>query len=135
MSVYQRIRQALSTGKGATVKINGSVVHGNVAGGVIINGDRVIINGEEIMSLKGVGPVTIQIEGSVSELQVSTGSVVVGGDVFTANTVSGDVIIKGSVERSVKTVSGDVTVHESVGDRVETVSGDIIVTHGIGGKA
>lgn len=134
MNVFQRIRQALSTGASSVVKINGSVVHGNITGGSIVVNDRVLIDGKEVMNLKGIGPVTIQIDGSVSELQVAAGNVVVGGDVFTVNTVSGDVVVKGSVERTVATVSGDVDVSGSVRDRVETVSGDITVKHAVGVK-
>ena len=134
MNVYQRIREALSAGKSAAIRINGAVVHGDIIGGSIIVNDRVIVNGKDVMDLKGIGPVTIQIDGSVSDLQVSAGNVVIGGDAFTVNTVSGDVIVKGAVERSVKTVSGDVTVHGSIHDHAETVSGDITAAHGIGVK-
>lgn len=70
-----------------------------------------------------VGPVTVQVLGSVEALQGVGGDVTVSGNCGSVKTVSGNVRCA-DVLGDLQTVSGDVNCHAVVGN-VKTVSGDV----------
>jgi len=89
---------------------------------VIINGDKVLVDGvEEPGSL--VGPIYIAVTGNVERLESGSGNVEVSGACGSVQTMSGDVIC-GNVDGSVKTMSGDVTCG-AVSGSVNSLSGDV----------
>lgn len=122
--IGKKVREMLRSNTSTTISINGSVVHGCVVGRDLVISDKVVVNGEEVMDLRNVGPVTIVIEGSVELMRVTAGSVTVNGDVGEAQTVSGGITVHGSVHGDCETVSGSIEARTIMGD-CETVSGSI----------
>jgi formylmethanofuran dehydrogenase subunit C len=105
--------------KSGRVTINGVAYDGS---SVSIAGGRVIVDGVE-QSQHLALQVTVQVEGSVEQLQTASGDVTVNGSAGSVETASGDVRC-GPVQGSVQTVSGDVSA-ASIAGSVKTVSGDI----------
>lgn len=104
---------------GSRINIDGRDIVGR---SVVINGDRVIVDGVE-QSGSLVGPVSITITGGVERLETASGDVEVSGSCGSISTVSGDVICR-DVSGSVSTMSGDIECG-AIGGSVSTMSGDI----------
>ena len=87
-----------------------------------IVGNKVLVDGKEQPGTL-VGPIQINVQGDVSELN-STGDVRVIGSCRKVTTVSGDIHCA-NVLGDVETVSGDIFCGKVAGT-VKTVSGDIV---------
>ena len=57
---------------------------------------------------------------------IDSNSIVINGDAKEVFSASGDITVKGSVEKDVHTTSGDIDVSGDVEGNVSSVSGDII---------
>lgn len=104
------------------VTINGVEYSGN---NVSVRGDKIIIDGKEIMSTDISTVFNISVEGNVASIDNSSGTVTCN-DAGSVSTQSGDVVVSGSVNGNVETMSGDVTVAGHIKGNTETMSGDII---------
>lgn len=105
---------------GASINIDGRDIVGGRS--VVINGDRVFVDGVEQQGSL-VGPVSITITGDVDRLETASGDVEVGGSCVSISTMSGDVVC-GAVSGSVSTMSGDVSC-TAIGGSVSSMSGDV----------
>ena len=100
-------------------------VSGN--GNVVINGNRVIVNGKLVKDFNDVNEKTIYVivNGDVGNLEVGCcEKVEVKGTVKSVKTQSGDVHVTGNVEGGLTSTSGDVECGDVGGD-VTTTSGDV----------
>lgn len=116
---------------GRSIQISGS---GNC---VVVDGNRVIINGKKVSDLNEIREkeIYIVIEGEVSKLNVDCcEKIEVNGNVESIEAGSGD-IHANDVKGNVKTVSGDIECDGSIGGSASTVSGDIECGGSIGGSA
>lgn len=93
-----------------------------VGGSVIINGNKVIVDG---VTQDGelVGDIEIHVHGDAASIETTSGSVNAMGNVGPVKTMSGDVTC-GNVSGSVSTMSGDVDCGKIEGS-VSTMSGNI----------
>jgi len=125
-SLLAKIKRAVNTSPKAKIVISGVNISGSYIGGDLVVGNSVIIDGKTVVdSLCNVGPVKIEVCGSISELSTVSGDVVVAGDAGEIQTTSGDVRISQSCCGDIETTSGDVTVVGNLAGSVKTVSGDI----------
>ena len=107
--------------------INGQRMEMKGSGGVIINGDKITLNGTDVdLTQFGEAKVfNITVEGNVEKVHTTSGDVTVKGNAGSVTSTSGDVNVTGAVSGEVRTVSGDVVVRGGVAGNVRTVSGDI----------
>lgn len=107
------------------VTMNNMIVQGIVAGrDIVINGNKVLIDGKDFTPEGNPPIINITIEGDCDNVSNASGTVTIKGNCNSVKTASGDVDVKESVNGNVKTVSGDVKANIIKGN-VETVSGDI----------
>ena len=126
--IIERVKRVLASTKGTTVSISSSTINGDfVAGSSVHITNKVTIDGNEVIDLDKIGPVTVTVNGSIANLSVTSGRVTVEGDVGACKTVSGDVDVKGMCDGDIQTVSGDVGVTGGVKGSVKTMSGDVRV--------
>lgn len=111
----------IQMGSSGTVTINGQSFSGsNIS---IVNGKVVVDGKTQDMELKGIGPITVQVDGDVNQVKTGSGSVY-AKNVHTIQTGSGDVEC-GSVGGNITTGSGDVACQDVAGS-IKTGSGDVI---------
>lgn len=125
--IMDRIGRLISQGK-ASVIVNGVKIVVDVVDSVTVSNNGITVNGKKVNSFEGVvGPINVQVEGSIGELKVQAGDVSVSGDVGKLETQAGDVDIEGSVEGDVKSQVGDIEVAGSVAGSVKTSCGDVSI--------
>lgn len=100
------------------VNIDGRVFSGDIT---ISKNGVVIANGIDRGTLHG--PITITVDGNVTDLELSAGTVTVNGTVNKVSTMSGDVKCQ-DIEGNVNTMSGDINA-KNISGNVSTLSGDI----------
>lgn len=109
-------------GKGNVVRVNGKTIMAPDGASIRVEGDNIIVGDQSVTVTEKV--VNVTIEGSVGDVNTSSGDFKVTGDVGSISTASGDVEVTGNSGK-IKTMSGDVTVGGSVSGGVSTMSGDI----------
>ena len=125
-SLLAKIKRAVNTSPKAKIVISGVNISGSYVGGDLIVGSNVIIDGKTVIdNLCNIGPINIEVTGSLNSLNTVSGHVAVAGDVGDIKTTSGDVRVGQSCFGDVQTVSGDVEAHGAINGNVRTVSGDI----------
>ncbi len=93
---------------------------------IIVNGDQVMVDGQNI-DLKAYGRVVnIVVEGNVETVRNDNGDITVQGAVGDIKATNGDVIIKGDANH-VNLVNGDAEVNGQVHGNVVAERGDIIM--------
>jgi hypothetical protein len=125
-SLLAKINRSLCGSTKAKIEIKGVNISGTYVGGDLVVGNSVIIDGKTVIdSLCNIGPINIEVTGSLNSLNTVSGYVAVAGDVGDIKTTSGDVRVNQSCFGDVQTVSGDVQAGGNIAGNVRTVSGDI----------
>lgn len=106
-SIKNACRAIVNVTDSNSIVINRKHYSGN---SIVIKGNSVYIDGELVKDCADEKVINIVINGDAKE-------------VFSA---SGDITVKGSVEKDVHTTSGDIDVSGDVEGNVSSVSGDII---------
>ena len=89
---------------------------------ISLNGNTVIINGQNYSKIKEIILVNTDVQTSVGKYENVT--IQVEGNVSSLSTASADVVVMGKVHGSVSTASGDVECGDVEGN-INTMSGDV----------
>lgn len=105
--------------------LSGAIINGKEYSGKsfrIDSGGCVIINGKIQDSV--VGTISVVIKGDCNNLSNISGDIKVEGSVLNIETTSGNIDCQ-QIKGDANTASGDIKVYGNIGGDVETVSGDV----------
>lgn len=102
----------------SSVTINGKTYVGR---NITINGNKVSVDGNVVEEAVNI---YINVTGNVEKIN-TTGDIKVHGNVGSAETGAGDIVIEGNVSGNVETGAGDIVIKGNVAGEVSTCAGSI----------